>query len=181
MKITQINKNSKITFNNDPLQNLLISVKENYVVRVGILGSKGTQTHQRKETGELKKGGGHKTGAGASDQSNADIGLEHEKGVKSKNLPRRSWLVNPLEDHISEYFEKLGAEVIKDMLVKQPEPAYNALGVNALQIIQKGFETGGYGKWKPLKAMTIANKKSSQILIDTGQLRKSITFQVVKK
>ena len=176
-----IDKYTKVTMNTDGLDKLLAAANEGYFVKVGIIGSKANAEHQRKETGELKKGGGHETGEKKSDVTNAEIGLAHEKGSKSQNLPRRSWLVTPLEDHLPEYFESIGQEAI-DLIIAQQNPKnYEMLGVIAEQIIQKGFATGGYGKWKPLAAFTVANKGSSAILIDTGQLRKAITHEVVKR
>lgn len=180
IQTTPIGKNAFVKTNMTPLNNLLAGIDEKYVVRVGILGNK-AHAKNRLDTGELKKRGGHKVGDTASELTNADIGLRHEKGVKSEHLPRRSWLQNPLEDNLMEYFTKIGSETIKLMVLKQSLSAYQDLGIICEQIIQKGFETGGYGKWKSLSAFTIAQKKSSQILIDTGQLRKSVTSQVVKK
>lgn len=162
------------------LDALLATAEEAYVVRVGILGSKAAAKHERKETGELKKSGGHQVGQGQSDLTNADIGLRHEKGVKSEHLPRRSWLVTPLEDKLPEYFQALGDKAIELIVLKKSLKAYEELSVICEQIIQKGFETGGYGKWKPLAKFTIEQKGSSRILIDTGQLKKSITSTVVK-
>jgi hypothetical protein len=174
-----IDKQTKVTTNTDGLNSLIQASQEAYVVRVGILGSSAAAQHQRRQTGELKKNGGHKIGENPSDMTNADIGLVHEKGVKSLNIPRRSWLKTPLEDNLPEYFEKIGPEALELIITQQNVKNYETLGVVAEQIIQKGFETGGYGKWAPLKPMTIALKNSSAILIDTGQLRKSITHEVV--
>jgi len=167
--------------NTDGLNHLLEAAQDGYVVRIGILGSKAQAKHPRKETGELKPSGGHKVGTSQSDVTNAEIGLAHEKGIKSQNLPRRSWLVMPLEDHLKDYFESIGQDAI-DLIIAQQNPKnYEMLGVIAEQIIQKGFVTGGYGKWAPLKAATVAAKNSSAILIDTGQLRKAVTHKVVQK
>ncbi len=151
------------------------------MVKVGILGGQGTQEYTRKETGKLAKGGGHKKGKKDSPVSNAEIGLVHEKGSKAKNLPRRSWLEVPLQDHLNEVFKNMGAEVLMDMLVNQPKKAFQNLGFACEQIILKGFETGGFGKWKALKASTITRKGSDRILVDTAQLKKSVTSEVVMK
>lgn len=180
IQTTKIGKYSSVKVDLTPLRNLLASIEERRVVRVGILGSK-PHAKERHQLGDLKKSGGHKVGQDVSELSNVDIGLRHEKGVKSERLPRRSWLQEPLEDHLPEYFTKLGSEVIYRMLQSQSVTAYNELGVVSMQIIQKGFETGGYGKWKELSRMTIAGKGSSAILIDSGQLRKAIDFKVVNK
>jgi len=54
------------------------------------------------------------------------------------------------------------------------------IGVKAQSISQGAFTTKGYGQWQELSPKTVEKKGSSQILIDTGTLRNSITYQVVK-
>ncbi len=162
------------------LDNLMEGIKENYIVRVGILGSKGLEEHHRKETGTVKAKGGHRIGKEKAALTNAEIGLRHERGVKSEHLPQRSWLVTPLEDNLSQYMNVIGAETINKMIQHQAIRAYQELAIVCEQIVLKGFETGGFGKWKPLSAFTISQKKSSQILVDTAQLKKSTTAEVVK-
>lgn len=180
-QVTKIGQSGQVKVDMTGLKNLLAGINERYVVRVGILGSKATEDHQRKTTGARAAGGGHSLGKSKSPITNAEVGLGHEKGIKSQNLPRRSWLQDPLENHLPNYFEKIGSQAIADILVSQPKQAYLELGLICEQIILKGFETDGYGKWKPLKAATIAAKGSSRILVDTAQLKKSITSEVVKK
>ena len=161
------------------LDNLLAVGDERWVVRVGILGNS-AHAKSRREVGGLKKHGGHRIGQNESEESNADIGLKMEKGSKAERIPARSWLVTPLEDHLPEYFEKIGQYAIELIIVQQALKNYQQLGVICEQIIAKGFSTGGYGKWKPLSRMTIELKQSSAILIDTGQLSKSVQSTVVK-
>lgn len=164
-KVTKIGKTGQVTTEKSLLDNLLRGVDMKLFARVGIMGAKNKRT---------------KSGKG-QDVGNADIGLAHEKGIKSINLPRRSWLQTPLEDNLSEAFNALGAKAIQKMLTGNYFTAYAQLGVVAENIIQKGFETGGYGKWAPLSQVTISKKKSDAILIDTAQLRRSVTSEVVSK
>jgi len=180
-KVTKIGNSSSVKLDLTGLKSLIKNINSQYTVKVGILGGDATQVHQRKETGALAKGGGHKKGKNDSPTTNAEIGLAHEKGIKSKNLPRRSWLEVPLQDHLNEYFKKLGPEVISNMLVNQPKLAFQHLGLVCEQIILKGFETNGFGKWKALKQSTINAKGSDRILVDTAQLKKSVTSEVVSK
>ena len=177
---TKIGQHSFVKIDTTGLDNLLTVAEKKYAVRVGILGNKAHAKH-RMETGDLKKHGGHKIGNNASELTNAEIGLRHEKGVKSEHLPRRSWLVTPLEDHLPENLNKIGEETIEMIIKHQWLPAYQELGIICEQIIQRGFETGGFGKWKVLSKFTIQQKGSSAILIDTAQLRKSVTSTVVQK
>lgn len=178
-KVTKIGQSASVRVNTGGLDNLLLGIKQKYAARVGILGSTTRVDQQRKEPGEKAKGGGHKVGKEASEMTNAEIGLAHEKGIKSKNLPRRSWLETPLRENLGSYFKELGVKAIETILKNQPKEAYRDLGIIAEQIIQRGFETGGYGKWKQLSQVTIRKKGSSAILIDTAQLRRSITSTVV--
>ncbi len=161
-RVTKIGSTAKVTFDDSLLKALTEGINEELVVRVGILGAKSKRQNQKGLT-------------------NADIGLAHEKGVKSRNLPRRSWLEEPLKDHLSEYFEDLGKKAIENFLHSRYVDAYAQLGLVAENIIQRGFETGGYGKWRPLKLATIRAKGSDAILIDTAQLRRSVTSEVISK
>lgn len=186
-KVTKIGRVGSVTVNTTLLDNLRNGIDKKLVVRIGILGATGRNRVQqqkgesnpdfKKRLREFQKSNKVKGDVG----TNADIGLAHEKGIKSKNLPRRSWLEDPLRDHLKEYFVKAGKKAIESMLMSSYTSAYAQLGLIAEVIIQKGFESGGYGKWKPLSPMTIARKGSSAILIDTAQLRRSITSEVVSK
>ncbi len=161
-KVTKIGNAATITIDTTLLEAMLKGIDLKLVAKVGILGSHGAR----------------KSSEGVT---NADIGLAHEKGVKSRNLPRRSWLEEPLQDHLKDHYIKLGKKAIVGLLNSNYVQAYAELGLVCEVIIQKGFETGGYGKWKELKASTIRRKGSSAILIDTAQLRKAITSEVVAK
>lgn len=168
-KETRIGQHASVKVDLTGLNNLIKTMDSPYVVRVGILGEKPRS----------------KTNASEKDQkdppTNAEIGLAHEKGVKSRNLPRRSWLQTPLEDHLPEYFLKEGPSAMVAMIQGKALQVYTLLAAKCEDIIQVGFDTGGYGKWQALKEATIARKKSSAILIDTAQLRKSVTSVVVTK
>ena len=47
--------------------------------------------------------------------------------------------------------------------------------------MQEAFETGGFGAWEPIKEATSSRKGSSQILIDSSQLRRSVISKVEKR
>lgn len=179
MKITKVYPGITVRLDLDKLTMIQKVLGAKNVTHVGILGAK---SHSRKEEGSIAKGGGHITTRKEADQTNADIGFVHEKGSKSRGIPRRSFLLMPLEEKSVE----LGS--VRNALWKSFTEghntivqAYKKLGLAAEVIIQKAFETGGYGHWDALKAKTIARKKSSSILIDTAQLRRSITSRVVSK
>lgn len=173
LKTTKIGRDAKVSFDQDALKALLKGIEEKLVVRVGILGEKPREQEESKS--KTKKE------AKKEPLSNADIGLIHEKGSKSRNIPRRSWLQVPLEDHLPKFFSKLGPEVIQKIIQEQNVKAYELLGIECERLIEIGFDTRGYGKWPAIKISTAAHKGSDAILIDSGQLRKSVTSAVVAK
>jgi hypothetical protein len=104
-----------------------------------------------------------------------DIGASHEYGIK---VPIRSFLSLPFDVRKQEISDAIVAQF---KLVYQGKPAKKALsiiGIVATQIVQRAFTTQGYGHWQALSQKTIDAKGSSQILIDTGILRGSITYVV---
>jgi len=116
--------------------------------------------------------------------NNARIGNFHEQelGSMSKGLPQRSFLKMPLEfkgKEIAEYLEKNHESIMKDLtLDKGVRRIYFKVGTKAKLIIKDAFFTGGFGQWTPLKASTIKRKNNNLILVDTGQLEKSIRFRL---
>lgn len=138
------------------------TLEGNYTTRVGILGSEGSKQHA-----DTKK-------------TNAEIGAIHELGLVA-GIPQRSFLKMPLE---SKLFSKIEAEkeqyytALKNgKLVKW----FQALGMWSEEIIDEAFTTSGFGSWAPNAPITIARKGSAMPLIDTGQLRNSISHIIVEK
>ncbi len=144
------------------LTNLVALRKElgkKYSTKVGILGSK-----------DARDGG-----------SNATIGLAHEKGVASKNLAPRSWLEMPLIEKLSGAIKEIGQDVFDGLNKKNINQFFKKLGILAEGIIQDAFDTGGFGKWKKLENSTKKKKGFDKILIESTQLRKSVSSEVVKE
>lgn len=144
-------------------------------VHVGVLGNKNART-----------------GTG---NTNAEIGLKHEFGSASENIPRRSFLRMPLYSQLPKKLETIAKSAwVAVILKKSMEQALKRLGVLAENAIQEAFATGGFGRWAPLsdytlkmrhlKAMSKKGKSKGKfgtaILIETAQLRKSITSAVIK-
>lgn len=133
--------------------------------RIGILGSKD-----------------NRSGKGSDeDFSNATIGLKQEFGID--RIPARSFLRFPLQHEaksIIKSFDKQAEKYEKSLIggkfINQLLKELGILGENA---VQKAFETGGFGQWKPNSPVTITMKGSDKPLIDSAQLRKSITSEVV--
>lgn len=130
-------------------------------IRVGILGDKSART----------------TPTSKQAPTNATIGAAHEFGTSK--LRQRSFLRVPISEHLAAKMENSGA-LDKDVLAAVIAsgtivPWAQKIAVLAEGIVAEAFDTGGFGKWKP---SDMSKKKNSQTLIETQQLRNSITSEV---
>lgn len=114
-----------------------------------------------------------------SKQTNAEIGYRHENGI---GVPKRSFLREPLENNLAQYLEDSGAfdaEVLADVIKGgDVKPWMQKVGAVAEQVVADGFDSGGFGQWQALSPRTLANKKNKMILVETTQLRNSISSEV---
>ena len=114
--------------------------------------------------------------------SNVDIGVKHEFGSITEEIPIRSFIKMPLTEKRKNLEKGISKEAItKPLLNGDVKKSLGLIGVLAENIIQAAFESGGFGKWQSLSPFTIAKKGSSAILIETAQLRKSISSKVMSK
>lgn len=132
------------------------------VARIGILGG-----HNQRN-----RNFGEPMGA-----TNAEIGVKHEYGLDG--MPMRSFLRTPLMEHMQGYLDKAGAfepQAINNVMKERSFlPFVKKLAVLGEIIVQDAFKTGGFGKW-PKSDMRF--KKNHQTLVETQQLRNSITSEV---
>jgi hypothetical protein len=110
-------------------------------------------------------------------KSNAEIGYKHEFGSPLEHLPMRSWLRKPIYERGQQLAEAVNASLEQDLSLPN---AYKALAKEAEHIVEGAFASGGYGEWKLLSDMTVANKGNDTILIETGQLKNAVKAKVVK-
>lgn len=162
------------------LENLLKQVGGEFVARVGVIGSAAGEVHDSE-----------------SGMTNATLGLIHEFGSESNNIPARSFLRMPLEAQQDKLMQTLDTGSVKESIesgdIKQ---VYKTLGIAAEQIVKDAFMTGGYGNWKanaPItihggwmsnkngKSFYVKGKGTDKPLIDTGALMRSISSDVVKR
>lgn len=134
--------------------------------RVGILGDKVTRGANEE--------GSEKSKAGAT---NAEIGAAHEFGTS--NLPQRSFLRIPISENLAKKLKDAGLtnkdtlrEVIKTGSVV---PWLKLVAAEAEGIVLDAFDSAGFGKWKP---SDMTKKKNHQTLVESQQLRNSITSEV---
>lgn len=145
----------------DGLNKLVKALKANPPqVRVGILGNS--------------------DGRSGSFASNATIGAAHEFGTS--RLPMRSFLRIPLTYYLEKELQNSGAfteDAMKSVIAqKSLLPWVEKMGIIAVGIVLDAFDTGGTGTWAPLMPATMARKKIKQILVETQQLRNSVTYEV---
>lgn len=127
--------------------------------RVGIIGGKVART--------------------GSGPTNADIGAVHEFG--SANTPMRSFLRIPISKHLMQELERAGLldvkalkEVLKSGSVK---PWLEKVAISAEACVADAFDTSGDGSWPAWSNPNYSNN-TGQLLVDTQQLRNSITSEV---
>jgi phage gpG-like protein len=135
---------------------------KDYYVKVGVLGN----------AKNVRNGDGI---------TNAEAAVIHIFGSVTNNIPPRDFLVMPIETHAKEIVQFLDTSKVKRLITEgKIVDVYKSLGVIAEGYVLGAFASGGYGKWPALKDATVRRKGSSKPLIDTGQLRRSVTSQVVE-
>lgn len=124
-------------------------------VSVGVLGPAANEQH------------------GEGELTTAQIAEIHEFGL---GVPRRSFILDWANENEPAIKKKM-ADLFRPVLLgkRTTEQAYALFGVWAQGQIQARISAGID---PPLAASTIARKGSSKPLIDTGQLRTSISFKV---
>lgn len=156
-----------IKANLDGLNKLVKTLKEDYFVRVGIIGTQAKTEHED------------------SSLTNAEIGTFHEFGTET--LPRRSFLEDPLREKLNfknaAFRKATTKEAWKQIVNKGNQKKFmHHLGSYALQVIADAFETQD---WQPLTESYVKQKErqglSTNILTATGQLRRSISYKVLEK
>lgn len=149
------------TVNTKGLEQLLKALKgsKQPVGRVGILGSSGHRSDSN------------------SGPSNAEIGAWHEFGTSK--LPVRSFLRLPISSLLGKRMQASGAldkEVLAEVIRQGSVlPWLKKITILAEGIVLDAFDTGGFGTWKP---SDMRYKTNHQTLIETRQLRDSITSEV---
>lgn len=111
---------------------------------------------------------------------NAELGLIQEVGSFSRNIPARSWLMMPLTERKKDIVKFLQSKKAKDLVENADfETLLTLIGFKAEEIIDEAFTSSGFGKWKPNSPVTIKRKGSSRPLIDTSELRRAVSSEVV--
>jgi hypothetical protein len=112
--------------------------------------------------------------------TNAELGYLQETGSPANHIPARPFLVPGVVkvQAAAAVILRKGAEATLDQ--GQPvETALDKAGTLAENAVKRMFTAADNG-WAPNAPSTVARKGSDRPLIDTGELRRSITHVVVK-
>lgn len=171
-----------MTVNTDKLELIQKALGVKMRAQVGVLGSSPhnrSVIKPRMATERSAQGKGRPSKSLGAELTNAEIGAIHEFGMIGRKIPQRSFLWMPLSLYLKDEVQKKSAVFNRLIGLASMQQAYATLGILGENVVQAAFQTGGFGAWPALKPETIANKGSEKILIDTAQLRKSITSRVI--
>lgn len=157
-------------------------------VRVGVLGNKAERFDINKTKQDALNnptlGLIHEFGT-AGEGVNVPTGETGPGAVKTTTvfsrqpIPARSFLRMPLMQHLPAEVDKIGRAVWRAIVLKKGMlVALGDLGQLARNVVDRAFATRGFGNWAPNAPSTIRRKKSSAPLIDSAQLRRSVTWRV---
>lgn len=111
--------------------------------------------------------------------TNAELGAIHEFGAPEKNIPERSFM----RSSASEEANNLGrlAKIQISECLRGETSAHDAFATVGVYLQGKIVDKITDGDFEPNTEATVKRKKSSKPLIDTGQLRGAITYEVREK
>lgn len=138
-----------------------LNVLNDYDVFVGIHST----ANSTDETGELTA---------------AAIGAIHEFGTKDGRIPPRPWLRTSIDHYSREISEKYG-EIFRQVTKGQGftgKRGLNRLGLFTQAKVRAYFTRVGQDEWPDISDDTKLAKGSTKILIDTGALRRGVTYTV---
>ncbi len=139
---------------------------EHAFVKVGVLASKGgTDTHA---DGEMTL---------------IEIAATHEFGSEAAGIPERSFIRSTFERRVAKELADFQAKLAKAIVTKGLDPmrALAMLGAWGAAEVKKTITESDLEP--PLKPATIAAREhgGTKPLLDTGQLKNSITYEVVER
>ena len=131
-----------------------------------------------------------------SGMTNAKLAAVHECGSLDGRIPERSFLRLTAEmrgDEMSDFISSNEKAIIEKVMKGKIKDVYNQLGAKWQEYIGECFETEGFGKWPEIADSTYWMKRerfdemypnskkefNPKILQDTGQLERSIMYEVV--
>lgn len=165
-------------------------------IKIGIIGEKAMQKHPDSDLTNAELGAVHEFGCTitVTDKMRNYLhsqGLHLKKDTVSVVIPTRSFLrmplmssegrkelLNVIKSQISNEFKatELSSGTANEILDK----TVHLLAETAYLRILQAFESGGFGNWAPISELTAQRRNSAcePPLTDTGQLRRSISYEV---
>lgn len=193
----KMNDKTKITMDLGKLNSYRKELSEGWFAKVGIFGDTAVGDHEgvsNVQLGILHEFGGTINHPGGTpyiidDNGQAKFIPERSATPSTKrtkphkiNIPPRSWLRMPLETKKNQIMALMGKNNIRALFEQgHIYEIMQQVGREALEIIDKAFETRGFGRWAANKASTIRRKGSDMPLMDTGELKKSVQSDVIQK
>ena len=117
--------------------------------------------------------------------SNAQIGYIQEFGSPAANIPPRPFLIPGVENAQPEVLDEFrgGAKAARDGNTGQGERSMVRAGLKAQNAVRAKIQDGPF---QPLAPRTLAERRKrgrtgEKPLLDTGQLRNSVSFVIRKK
>lgn len=149
---------------------------QKHYAKVGVLAAKNTRSEDDEE-GNI---------------DNAYLAAIHEFGVVSQGIPERSFFRLTQEkrgDNMQTFIADQENNILKRVMAGQTVYVLSRLAAKWTAYIAECFETEGFGTWAPLSESTIEHRREKtpdksaadfnpKILQDTGQLERSITYEV---
>lgn len=146
------NKNNFVQYQKD-----LEALKKN-VVKVGLPAKVGGNAHS------------------GSSLTLAQMGAVHEYGSPENNIPKRSFLREPMINHTAQIKKFIDKKIEDVALGANYKQALDQIGLFGVNISKRSFRDNN---WKPNAPATLKQKGTNKSpLIDSGQLFQSITFDV---
>lgn len=147
---------------------------QKHYAKVGVLAAKNTRTGEDENL------------------DNAGLAAVHEFGVISQNIPERSFFRLTQEkrgDDMRSFVAEQENNIFKRVAAGETIYVLKRLAAKWVAYINECFETEGFGTWPQLSESTLSNRLEKtpenkqkdfnpKILQDTGQLERSITFEV---
>lgn len=191
---------NKTTVNYGNLSKVIQKLDKKYSIKVGILGEDGSKPIS-KDLDMAGLGAVHEFGAtinhpGGTPYFIKEDGLAQfvskEKGSKLPKtkphqiiIPSRSFLRDSLLTAEGKKALQVWDVTEKEALIEylnndtvSADVLANAIGAKALERVSNAFETSGFGNWAPDSQITIKRKKSALPLVNNGDLRGSISYEV---
>lgn len=114
--------------------------------------------------------------------TNAEKLWKNSVGSPLEKIPSRKVLEPAIEDKLDEIGATLQSGILAGLVLggEKMDEAYVRAGLMAQQACVNWFDNPKNG-WKPNAPLTIERKGSDSPLIDTGEMRKAITFIIEDK